>query len=142
MTTYNYLSEMQELCFKAAMALSVTDGIGMKDFYLAANEGFCNRLEKITKEEAEKTISQSQLEQYLRTQDFVALKEKEAADKINASGKCIQYTEEEEKAYDEYGFEVYGEKAEKAEPCQDQDNSKSDKPTRYDEDGLGLLDFD
>lgn len=100
MTTYNYLSEMQELCFKAAMALSVTDGIGMKDFYLAANEGFCNRLEKITKEEAEKTISQSQLEQYLRTQDFVALKEKEAADKINASGKCIQYTEEEEKAYE------------------------------------------
>ena len=43
---------------------------------------------------------------------------------------------------DEYGFEVYGEKTEKAEPCQNQDNSKSDKPIRYDEDGLGLLDFD
>lgn len=42
---------------------------------------------------------------------------------------------------DDYGFEVYGEKTEAA-PCQDQDNSKSNKPTRYDEDGLGLLDFD
>lgn len=42
---------------------------------------------------------------------------------------------------DEYGFEVYGEKTE-AEPCQNQDKSKSNKPTQYDEDGLGLLDFD
>lgn len=80
MTTYNYLSEMQELSFKAAMALSVIDDIGMKDFYLAANEGFYIRLEKITNEEAEKTITQSQLEQYLRTKDFVEQKEKEAAE--------------------------------------------------------------
>ena len=47
----------------------------------------------------------------------------------------------EEKVYDEYGFEIYGEKIE-TEPCQNQDNLKSNKPTRYDEDGLGLLDFD
>ena len=45
----------------------------------------------------------------------------------------------EEIVKDEYGFEVYGEKAE---PCQNQDKSKSNKPTQYDEDGLGLLDFD
>ena len=80
MTTYNYLSEMQELCFRAMMALSVTKDKGMEDFYLAANEGFFLRMDEITKEEAEKTITQSQLEQYLRTQDFVEQKEKEAAE--------------------------------------------------------------
>lgn len=47
----------------------------------------------------------------------------------------------EEIVKDEYGFEVYGEKTE-AESCQNQDKSKSNKPTQYDEDGLGLLDFD
>lgn len=47
----------------------------------------------------------------------------------------------EESVLDEYGFEVYGEKK-KSQPCQNQDISKSDKPVRYDEDGLGLLPFD
>lgn len=42
---------------------------------------------------------------------------------------------------DKNGFEIYGEKIETA-PCQNQDNSKSNKLPQYDEDGLGLLPFD
>ena len=46
-----------------------------------------------------------------------------------------------DKVYDEYGFEVCGEKTQTA-PCSDQEKKKEERPTRYDEDGLGLLDFD
>ena len=38
---------------------------------------------------------------------------------------------------DEYGFEVFGEEP-KQEPCHIQDK---ERPTQYDEDGQGLLDF-
>ena len=42
---------------------------------------------------------------------------------------------------DEYGFEIYGEKKQD-QPCQDQEKKKDEYKPRYDEDGLGLLDFD
>lgn len=80
MTRYNYLTEMQELCFRATMALSVIGDDGMKDFYLAANEGFFNQLTKMPVEEAKQNINQSQIEQYLTTKEFVEAKEKEAAE--------------------------------------------------------------
>lgn len=80
MTHYNYLTEMQELCFRATMALSVIGDDGMKDFYLAANEGFFNQLTKMPVEEAKQNINQSQIEQYLTTKEFVEAKEKEAAE--------------------------------------------------------------
>ena len=91
MTRYNYLTEMQDLCFRATMALSVIGDDGMKDFYLAANEGFFNQLAKMPVEEAKQNINQSQIEQYLTTKEFVETKEKEAAEFIKKT------TEEAEK---------------------------------------------
>ena len=80
MTTYNYLTSMQEFCFRAFMALLVTKDDGMKDFYTAAEEGFSHRLSTIPVEEASKPINQSQLESYLRTKDFVEDTERKAAE--------------------------------------------------------------
>ena len=79
MTTYNYLTEMQSLCFKAGMALKGIGDEGMKDFYLAADTGFYKRLETIQMEEADQPINQSQMDCYLMLKDFVTEKEKEAA---------------------------------------------------------------
>ena len=97
MTRYNYLKEMQEFCFRAAMALAVINDDGLKDFYVAADEGFTGLLEKITGEEAEESINQSQIEQYLVTKAFVESKEKEAADVIAADTKHTE--EEKDKGY-------------------------------------------
>jgi len=91
MTHYNYLTEMQDFCFRAVMALSVLGDDGMKDFYLAANEGFFNQLSKLPVEEAQQNINQSQIDQYLVTKEFVETKEREAADFIKKA------TEEAEK---------------------------------------------
>ena len=82
MTTYNYLSEMQLLCFRAREALKVLNDDGMKDFYAAAEVGFSERATPLTFEKANEHINQSQIDAYLRVKDFVEQKEREAAEKL------------------------------------------------------------
>jgi len=90
MTRYNYLTEMQELCFRATMALSVIGEDGMKDFYFAANEGFFNQLAKMPVEDAKQNINQSQIDQYLTTKEFVEAKEKEAAEFVKQATEAAE----------------------------------------------------
>lgn len=82
MTTYNYLSEMQLLCFRAREASKVLNDDGMKDFYAAAGVGFSERATPLTFEKANEHINQSQIDAYLRVKDFVEQKEREAAEKL------------------------------------------------------------
>jgi hypothetical protein len=106
MTRYNYLTEMQDLCFRAVMALSVIGDDGMKDFYFAANEGFFNQLSKIPVDEAQQNINQSQIDQYLTTKDFVETKEREAAEFIkkttDAAEKKKQTNSDDEQGYKDW----------------------------------------
>ncbi|MBO7735106.1 MAG: hypothetical protein J6S67_21260 [Methanobrevibacter sp.] len=82
MTTYNYMSEMQEMCFRATQALIVLGDKGMQDFYAAAEQGFYNRANGLSVEEANAPINVSQIDSYLATKDFVESKEYEAALKL------------------------------------------------------------
>lgn len=82
MTTYNYLSEMQLLCFRAREALKVLNDDGMKDFYAAAEVGFSERATPLTFEKANEHINQSQIEAYLKVKKFTEEKEREAAEKL------------------------------------------------------------
>lgn len=103
MTTYNYLSEMQDFCFKAAMAMKGIGDLVMKEFYEAAEEGYGNRLSKLSVEEAEQNITQAQIDQYLHTKDFVQQKENEAAEKLRKEAEQFKPTENcLEEAYDEW----------------------------------------
>ena len=82
MTYYNYVSEMQLLCFRAREALKVLNDDGMKDFYAAAEVGFSERATPLTFEKANEHINQSQIEAYLKVKEFVEEKEREAAEKL------------------------------------------------------------
>lgn len=90
MTTYNYLSEMQELCFRASQALTVLEDAGLKDFYSAAEQGFFSKMDGMPVPEAEKPINQSQVEQYLITKEFVETKEYEAAEKLREENEAVK----------------------------------------------------
>ena len=82
MTTYNYYEQMQALSFRASMALTVLGNEGLSDFYSAAEDGFYQKLQTVSVEDAKKNITQSQIDQYLVLKDFVENKEREAAEKI------------------------------------------------------------
>lgn len=82
MTTYNYLNEMQLLCFRAREALKALNDDGMKDFYAAAEVGFSERATPLTFEKANEHINQSQIEAYLKIKEFAEEKEREAAEKL------------------------------------------------------------
>ena len=82
MTTYNYLSEMQLLCFRAREALKVLNDKGMEDFYAAAEVGFSERATPLTFEKANEHINQSQIEAYLKVKEYAEQKEREAAEKL------------------------------------------------------------
>lgn len=82
MTTYNYLSEMQLLCFRAREALKALNDDGMRDFYAAAEIGFSQQATPLTYEKANEHINQSQIEAYLKVKEFTEQKEREAAEKI------------------------------------------------------------
>lgn len=110
MTIYNYYSEMQELSFRATMALAALGNEGLKDFYSAAEEGFYNKLQKIAVDEAQKNINQSQIEQYLITKDFVETKENEAAYKLREEMEVNKSLNEGEQTI--------------VEPCINQDKSE------------------
>ena len=79
MTTYNYMSEMQGLCFRVTQALIVLGDKGMQDFYSAAEQGFYNRANELSVEEANAPINVTQIDAYLQTKDYVESKEYEAA---------------------------------------------------------------
>lgn len=93
MTKYNYLSEMQALCFRASMALTALKDEKIKVFYDKAEKDYYDQVSKIPVEEAKENITQSQIEQYLRTKDFVEQKEREAAEAC--SGKQVDQEAEE-----------------------------------------------
>lgn len=82
MTHYNYYEQMQELSFRASMALTVLGNVGLSDFYSAAEEGFYQKLQTVSVEDAKKNITRSQIDQYLVLKDFVDDKEREAAEKL------------------------------------------------------------
>lgn len=82
MTTYNYYEKMQELSFRATMALNAIGDDGLKDFYSAAENGFYQKLQTVSVEDAKKSINQSQIDQYLVLNEFVEEKEREAAEKV------------------------------------------------------------
>lgn len=90
MTTYNYYSGMQELCFRATMALNALGNEGLKDLYSAAEEGFFSKMDGLPVDEAKKEISQAQIEGYLITKEFVEDKELEAAEKIREETEAIK----------------------------------------------------
>ncbi|MBO7733369.1 MAG: hypothetical protein J6S67_12465 [Methanobrevibacter sp.] len=82
MTTYNYVSEMQELCFRATQALSVMGKDGTKDFYSAAEIGFFKQMDELNNkpvEEVSKPISQDRLDTLIATRKFVEEQEQQAA---------------------------------------------------------------
>ena len=82
MTRYNYVSEMQQLCFRAVQALNVLKEEGLRDFYNAAEIGFAKQMDDLNSssfDEASKEISERRLTAYYSTKEFVDDKEYEAA---------------------------------------------------------------
>ena len=82
MTTYNYLSAMQEFSYRTVMALAVLGNVKLQEFYKKAEQDYSDKLEKLSVEEAKENINPSQIDQYLRTKEFCETKEREAAEKI------------------------------------------------------------
>lgn len=82
MTYYNYVSEMQELCFRATQALTVLGKNGTKDFYSAAEVGFAKELEDLNNKpvgEVSVHINQDQLDTLVSCKKFVETQENQAA---------------------------------------------------------------
>ena len=79
MTTYNYMIEMQEMCFKIAQACKAMGKTGTQDVYTACEYGFGEMAKQLTCEEASSNINQDQIDTYVCTQNFCAQQEREAA---------------------------------------------------------------
>lgn len=62
MTKYEYYDQLQEICYKAVKALSVTEKENQTliDFYSAAEEGFFHKKENMPVLDAMELINQSQ----------------------------------------------------------------------------------
>ena len=85
MTYYNYVSEMQELCFRATQALTVLGKTGSKDFYSAAEVGFSKLLDELNNkpiEEVSVHVNQDQLDTLVSCKEFVETQENQAAWKL------------------------------------------------------------
>lgn len=82
MTYYNYVSEMQEMCFRATQALTVLGKNGTKDFYSAAEVGFSKLMDELNNKpvsEVSVHINQDQLDTLVSTKNFVEEQENQAA---------------------------------------------------------------
>lgn len=82
MTTYNYVCEMQELCFRATQALTVLGKSGTKDFYSAAEIGYSKMLEELNNMPVEQVsvhVNQDQLDTLVSCKKFVEEQEQQAA---------------------------------------------------------------
>lgn len=82
MTYYNYLCEMQQLCFRAREALKVLEDNILRIFYALAEEGFFSQLERLPVEKAKQDVNLSLIESFIRTKRYVEEKELDAAYKI------------------------------------------------------------
>ena len=95
MTTYNYMIEMQEMCFRISQACKSMGKKGTQDVYAACELGFGEMAKALTCEEAGSTITQDQLDTFVCTKNFCAEQEKAAAAFIenqlseNANGKAM-----------------------------------------------------
>ena len=81
MTRYQYMSEMQLLCFRAIQALRVLKLKHLENFYSAAEAGFSEK-DDLPYEEAAIEVSENELEGLLSLQDFVEERETQAAYKL------------------------------------------------------------
>lgn len=79
MTYYNYMSDMQQFCFRITQAAIVLKDKALQDFYYAAEEGFNIHANQLSISEAKANIGQNQIEAFLRTKKFCEKKEEEAA---------------------------------------------------------------
>lgn len=82
MTYYNYMSDMQQFCFRITQAAIVLKDKALQDFYYAAEEGFNIHANQLSISEAKANIGQNQIEAFLRTKKFCEKKEEEAAYKL------------------------------------------------------------
>lgn len=87
MTYYNYLCEMQQLCFRAKEALKVLKNFGMLKFYSAAENCFYKAINSLPVYKASQNVNLKQIDAYACVKCFVEEKETEAAYQlINVGG--------------------------------------------------------
>ena len=79
MTTYNYMIEMQDMCFRISQACKAMNKRGTQDVYAACERGFGEMAKELNCEEAGRAINQDQLDIYVCTQNFCKEQEKKAA---------------------------------------------------------------
>ena len=79
MTTYVYMTEMAEMCYRISQACKVMEKTGTQDVYTACSKGFLEMAAGLTFEEAGCTINQDQLDTYVCTQNFCKEQEQAAA---------------------------------------------------------------
>ena len=94
MTTYNYMIEMQEMCFRITQACKVMGKQGTQDLYAACELGLGKMAKELTCEDAGKTISQDQLDMYACVQNFCKDQEREAAAFIKLQEKKAMSNQE------------------------------------------------
>ena len=70
MTTYNYMIEMQELCFRISQACKTMGKTGTQDVYAACEKGFYEMAKELTCEEAGSAINPDQIDTFICTQNF------------------------------------------------------------------------
>lgn len=79
MTTYNYMIEMQEMCFRIAQACKALGKKGTYDVYAACEKGYGEMAKELTCEEASKVITQDQVDMFLCIQNFCKEQTEKAA---------------------------------------------------------------
>lgn len=94
MTKYEYYDQLQEVCFRAVKALSVTEKENQTliDFYSAAEEGFFRKKESLKIKEALELINQNQKDRLNHRKAWLeeieyqaAIKQREEQDESNNS---------------------------------------------------------
>ena len=83
MTTYNYMIEMQDMCFRISQACKAMGKKGTQDVYYACYLGFGEMAKELNCEEAGSTITQDQLDTYVCTKNFCEEQTKAAASYIS-----------------------------------------------------------
>lgn len=83
MTYYEYVGEMQELCFKVSQALKVLGECGLYTFYYAASKGYQFIREDLSCAEAGLDTTKDQLEVMESTAAYLKEVEKQACAKLD-----------------------------------------------------------
>lgn len=116
MTTYNYMIEMQDMCFRISQACKAMNKRGTQDVYAACERGFGEMAKELNCEEAGRTITQDQLDTYVCTKNFCEEQTKLAADMINTEITGHGFSEADEPAFNEIMKDLQ-EDAEKSKAC-------------------------